>query len=147
MKKVKAYIDGACSGNPGPGGWAVLLRYEGVEKKISGGEKITTNNRMELMAAISAMKLLKYPCELSLYTDSLYVRNGLSKWIKTWSKNGWRNSKKEPVKNAELWQTLEQYTEQHDVTLHWIKGHSGHKENEIVDKMAREEAIYFKNKI
>ncbi|MBY7649084.1 MAG: ribonuclease HI [Candidatus Liberibacter europaeus] len=147
LKQVKVYIDGACSGNPGPGGWAVLLRYNGTEKKISGGEQNTTNNRMELMAAIYAFNALKYPCKVSLYTDSSYVHKGLSEWAKTWKKNGWCNSKKEIIKNAELWQNLVKSYENHEVTIYWIKGHSGHVENEIVDQMARKAALSFKEKM
>ncbi|MBA5724264.1 ribonuclease HI [Candidatus Liberibacter sp.] len=144
MKHVKAYTDGACSGNPGPGGWAVLLRYEGTEKKLSGGEQESTNNRMELMAAIAALTSLKYPCKVDLYTDSTYVHKGLSQWVKTWEKNGWRTTGNELVKNVELWKKLLKAKKIHEVTLHWIKGHSGHRENEIVDAMARNAVAAFR---
>ncbi|AGA64010.1 Ribonuclease HI [Liberibacter crescens BT-1] len=144
MKHVEVYIDGACSGNPGPGGWGALLRYGTIEKTIFGGEEQTTNNRMELTAAISALNCLKYPCKVDLYTDSVYVQKGISQWIYEWEQNGWLNSQKKSIKNVELWQKLAKAKNKHTVTLHWIKGHAGHKENEQVDKLAREALIAFK---
>ena len=128
MKHIDIFTDGACSGNPGPGGWGAVLRYGDVEKELSGGEAETTNNRMELMAAISALSALKETCEVDLYTDSAYVKDGISKWIFGWKKNGWRTSDNKPVKNAELWQALEEARNRHKVTLHWVKGHerAGH---------------------
>jgi ribonuclease HI len=137
MKHVEIFTDGACSGNPGPGGWGAILRHNGVEKELSGGEAETTNNRMELMAAISALKALKTPCKVDLYTDSNYVRDGLMKWIHGWKRNGWKTADKKPVKNAELWQALDAERMRHDVTLHWVKGHAGHPENERADELAR----------
>ncbi len=137
MKHVDIFTDGACSGNPGPGGWGAVLRYGDVEKEMSGGEAETTNNRMELMAAISALTALKTPCEVDLYTDSKYVMDGISKWIFGWKKNGWKTADKKPVKNAELWQALEAARNRHQVTLHWVKGHAGHPENERADELAR----------
>ncbi|AUB68518.1 TPA: ribonuclease HI [Legionella pneumophila] len=134
--KVEIYTDGACKGNPGPGGWGVLLRYNGIEKTLHGGEAQTTNNRMELMAAIMGLEALKRPCEVDLYTDSQYLQQGMKEWIKTWKKNGWRNSKKELVKNAELWKSLDNLASIHNIHWHWIKGHSGHLENDLVDALA-----------
>ncbi len=134
--KVEIYTDGACKGNPGPGGWGVLLRYNELEKTLHGGEALTTNNRMELMAAIKGLQALKKTCHVDLYTDSQYLRKGMTEWIKSWKKNGWRNSKKEPVKNADLWQLLDDLARLHQITWHWVKGHSGHKENDIVDLLA-----------
>ncbi|HAU1151454.1 TPA: ribonuclease HI [Legionella pneumophila] len=134
--KVEIYTDGACKGNPGPGGWGVLLRYNGREKTLHGGEAHTTNNRMELMAAIKGLEALKRPCEVDLYTDSQYLQQGMKEWIKTWKKNGWHNSKKELVKNAELWQSLDNLASIHNIHWHWVKGHSGHLENDLVDALA-----------
>lgn len=133
---VEIYTDGACKGNPGPGGWGVLLRYKSNEKCIYGAELLTTNNRMELTAAIKALQSLKRPCEVNLYSDSQYLRQGMMTWLFQWKKNGWRNSKREPVKNADLWQILDALTEQHEVHWHWVKGHSGHPENEKADELA-----------
>ncbi|MCU7487937.1 ribonuclease HI [Candidatus Liberibacter asiaticus] len=147
MREVHAYTDGACSGNPGPGGWGVLLRYKGKEKIISGGEKETTNNRMELMAAIKALTALKYPCKVLLYTDSSYVHKGFSQWIKKWQQNGWKTSDKKTVKNIDLWMKFVEASAQHKVDLYWIKGHAGNQENEKVDRIARNAAVSFKNKI
>ncbi|MBL7480955.1 ribonuclease HI [Legionella bononiensis] len=135
---VEIYTDGACKGNPGPGGWGVLLRYQGVERTLHGGEAHTTNNRMELMAAIKGLESLKRPCEVDLYTDSKYVQQGMKEWLASWKKNGWRNSKKEPVKNADLWMSLDQLASTHKVTWHWVKGHSGHLENDLVDALANQ---------
>jgi ribonuclease HI len=137
MKRVEIFTDGACSGNPGPGGWGVILRYGDAVKELSGGEAVTTNNRMELMAAIEALKALKEPVAVDLYTDSNYVREGISGWIENWKKNGWRTAAKQPVKNVELWQTLDEARRRHKVTWHWVKGHAGHPENERADELAR----------
>ena len=136
MKKVEIFSDGACKGNPGPGGWGALLRYEGTEKPLCGGEKNTTNNRMELMAAIEGLRSLKETCEVELTTDSQYVRKGITEWIKNWKKNGWKTAAKKPVKNADLWQQLDDEVTRHTVNWHWVKGHSGHRENEIADELA-----------
>lgn len=140
MKKILIFTDGACSGNPGPGGWGVLLRYESngkiSEKKMSGSQADTTNNRMELTAAIKALASLKEPCVVDLTTDSQYVKNGITEWMQNWKKNNWKNSAKKPVKNADLWQELDKLVTKHQVTWHWVKGHNGHVENAIVDKLA-----------
>ncbi|RUR12159.1 ribonuclease HI [Legionella sp. km772] len=133
---VKIYTDGACKGNPGPGGWGVLLRYNEVEKTLHGGEPLTTNNRMELMAAIKGLEALTRSCTVDLYTDSQYLRKGMSEWMRQWKLNGWKNSKKEPVKNADLWQLLDELAKKHSITWHWVKGHSGHIENDLVDALA-----------
>ncbi|MAM10786.1 MAG: ribonuclease HI [Rhizobiaceae bacterium] len=137
MKTIEIFTDGACSGNPGPGGWGAVLRYGEKERELSGGERLTTNNRMELMAAIEALKALKEPCAVSLYTDSVYLKDGIGKWIHGWKKNGWKTAAKKPVKNVELWQALEEQRNRHDVTLFWVKGHAGHAENERADELAR----------
>ena len=139
MKKhVLIFTDGACRGNPGPGGWGALLRYGSHEKTLSGGEKNTTNNRMELLAAINALKSLKQACKVDLYTDSQYVQKGISEWIIGWKKRDWKKSDKKPVKNADLWQALDKETTRHEVTWHWVKGHSGHPENEMADAIANQ---------
>ncbi|WP_315835594.1 ribonuclease HI [Bradyrhizobium prioriisuperbiae] len=135
---VQIYTDGACSGNPGPGGWGVILRFGELEKELKGGERDTTNNRMELMAAISGLEALKKPAVVDLTTDSQYVRQGITSWIFNWKKNGWRTSDKKPVKNVDLWQRLDGALRQHEVRWHWVKGHAGHAENERVDQLARE---------
>jgi ribonuclease HI len=145
-KKVEIDTDGACSGNPGPGGWGAILIWNGHRKELKGGEALTTNNRMELMAAISALEALKKGVTADLYTDSEYVRNGISSWIHGWKRNGWRTAAKKPVKNAELWQRLEQALGEHKVTWHWVKGHAGHPENERADELAREGMAEFKLK-
>ncbi len=137
---VEIYTDGACRGNPGPGGWAALLRTGDKEREISGGEALTTNNRMELTAAIRALDALKKPCRVALYTDSNYVRDGITKWIFNWQRNNWRTSDKKPVKNAELWQELLEAVQPHRIEWHWVKGHSGHPENDRVDALACAEA-------
>lgn len=137
LKTVLIYTDGACSGNPGPGGFGALLRYNQTEKEISGGEPMTTNNRMELRAAIEALSLLKNSCAVELYTDSKYVQQGITAWIPTWKKNQWRNSRKEAVKNIDLWQTLDELNQKHQIHWHWLKGHAGHPENERADELAR----------
>lgn len=146
MKTVEIFTDGACSGNPGPGGWGAILRHNGTEKELSGGEPETTNNRMELMAAIEALSALKQPCRVELYTDSVYVRDGIRSWIHGWKKNGWKTAAKKPVKNAELWQALDEARSRHDVHWHWIKGHAGHPENERADALARAALAPFKLK-
>lgn len=137
-KVVEIYTDGACKGNPGPGGWGVLLRYNGVEKTLKGAENNTTNNRMELMAAIQALEALKRPCRVELTTDSQYVRKGITEWIQGWKQRGWKNASKKPVKNADLWQRLDTLAAQHDINWHWVKGHSGHPENEMADQLANQ---------
>jgi ribonuclease HI len=137
MGKVVIHSDGACSGNPGPGGWGALLQYNGAEKEIWGGENPTTNNRMELKAAIKALEALKRRSEVDLYTDSIYVRDGITKWIHGWKRNGWKTADRKPVKNAELWQELDALIKLHDVAWHWVKGHAGHVENERADELAR----------
>lgn len=137
MKKVELFTDGACSGNPGPGGWGAILRYNGHEKELSGGEADTTNNRMELMAVIEGLQALKEPCEVTLTSDSQYVCNAISKgWAKNWKKNGWIKSDKSPAKNPELWDRLLDLLERHRVTVVWVRGHNGHPENERCDELA-----------
>ena len=138
---VEIYTDGACRGNPGPDGWAVLIRAGAREKELSGGEPLTTNNRMELLAAIRGLEGLKKPCRVHLHTDSIYVRDGITKWIHNWQRNGWRTSDRKPVKNAELWQELIDAAARHRIEWHWVKGHSGHPENERVDRLARDAAL------
>ena len=133
---VEIYSDGACRGNPGPGGWGVLLRYDGREKELWGGEAATTNNRMELMAAIRALEALKRPSRVRLYTDSLYVMKGISSWIRDWKRRGWRTAEKKPVKNEDLWRRLDELAAKHDIEWHWVRGHAGHPENERADKLA-----------
>lgn len=137
-KRVEIYTDGACSGNPGPGGWGAVLRWRGLDKEIKGGQRSTTNNQMELMAAIQALESLKRPMQVDLYTDSTYVRDGITKWIFNWKKNGWKTAAKKPVKNADLWQRLDKAIERHQVDWHWVKGHAGHPDNERADELARE---------
>jgi ribonuclease HI len=136
--EVELYTDGACSGNPGPGGWGALLRFGAVEKELSGSEALTTNNRMELMAAISGLEALKKPARVKLYTDSIYVRDGITKWLKGWKAKGWLTADKKPVKNKELWQRLEAAADIHKIDWLWVKGHSGHPENDRVDQLARD---------
>ena len=140
LQSVEIFTDGACRGNPGPGGWAALLRMGQKERELSGGEPLTTNNRMELQAAIEALNALKRPCRVDLHTDSNYVRDGITKWIYGWQRNGWRTADKKPVKNAELWQALLDAAAPHHVKWHWVKGHSGHLENDRVDALACAEA-------
>jgi ribonuclease HI len=135
---VVIFTDGACSGNPGPGGWGAILTYGDSDKEISGGEPETTNNRMELMAAISALEALKRPSRVELHTDSSYLKDGITKWIHGWKRNGWRTADKKPVKNAELWQRLDKARERHDMDWRWVRGHAGHPENERADALARE---------
>ncbi|GAB6051632.1 ribonuclease HI [Magnetospira thiophila] len=136
-KRVEIFTDGACSGNPGPGGWGVLLRWRGTEKELYGGAPETTNNRMELTAAIQALDSLKRAMDVDLYTDSTYVRDGITKWIHGWKANGWRTAAKKPVKNQDLWQKLDDSMSRHRVEWHWVKGHAGHPENERADALAR----------
>ncbi|QGM98209.1 ribonuclease HI [Methylocystis parvus] len=136
-KRVAIWTDGACSGNPGPGGWGAILRFGDVEKELSGGEAATTNNRMELMAAIMSLEALTRPCAVDLYTDSQYVRGGVTSWIKGWKTRGWKTADRKPVKNVELWRRLEAAEERHDVAWHWVKGHSGDEMNERADALAR----------
>ncbi len=137
MKQVEIFTDGACSGNPGPGGWGAVLRFGSREKELSGGEPETTNNRMELMAAIMALESLREPVEANIHTDSTYVRNGITQWINNWRRNGWRTAAKKPVKNVDLWQRLAAATATHRVSWFWIKGHAGHADNERADALAR----------
>ncbi|MFM8859213.1 MAG: ribonuclease HI [Methylocystis sp.] len=136
-EKVSIWTDGACSGNPGPGGWGAILRFRTHEKELSGGEKQTTNNRMELTAAIMALETLTRPCEIDLYTDSQYVRGGITSWITSWKARGWRTADRKPVKNIELWQRLDAAKTLHQVEWHWVKGHSGDEMNERADTLAR----------
>jgi len=135
--RVQIYTDGACSGNPGPGGWGALLRWKGTDKEMSGGERETTNNRMEMMAAISALESLKRTVPVDLYTDSTYVRDGITKWLPGWKSNGWKTAAKKPVKNQDLWLRLEAAMRDHEIKWHWVKGHAGHPENERADELAR----------
>lgn len=135
-KEVTLYTDGACSGNPGPGGWACVLVYKGTEKKLSGGEKETTNNRMEITAVIEGLKALKEPCAVDLYTDSKYVLEGATKWLSGWREKGWKRADKKPVLNVDLWQILSDLLPQHEINWHWVKGHAGNPYNERVDMMA-----------
>ena len=133
---VEIFTDGACKGNPGPGGWGVLLRFKDKEKCLHGGENNTTNNRMELKAAIEGLSALKRSCEVRLTTDSSYVKNGIQEWLPKWKQNGWRTANKKAVKNVDLWQQLDEQVSRHTVHWHWVKGHSGHRENEIADELA-----------
>ena len=146
MKRVEIFTDGACSGNPGPGGWGALLRWNGAVRELSGGEAETTNNRMELTAAIEALNALKEPCAVDLHTDSNYVKDGISGWIDGWKRNGWRTAARAPVKNVELWQQLDAARTRHRVTWHWLKGHAGHPENERADELARLAMAPFKER-
>ena len=144
MTPVEIATDGACKGNPGPGGWGALIRSGAHEKELSGGEALTTNNRMELMAAIAALNALKRPCAVTLSTDSRYVMDGLTKWIHGWKRNGWRTADKKPVKNAELWQALLEAAARHQIEWKWVKGHAGHPDNERADKLASDAAETFR---
>lgn len=135
-KRVNIYTDGACKGNPGPGGWGAVLQYGEHTKELCGGELTTTNNRMELMAAIAALSLLKEPCEIILTTDSQYVRKGITEWLTGWKRNGWKTAAKKPVKNADLWQRLDEQNGRHQISWKWVKGHSGHSGNELADQLA-----------
>ncbi len=140
LPEVEIFTDGACSGNPGPGGWGALLRCRGHEKTLSGGEPMTTNNRMELLAAIRGLEALTRRSRVELHTDSQYLRQGITDWIKRWKANGWQTAERKPVKNRELWQRLDAVTSNHDVTFHWVRGHAGHPDNERVDHLARQAA-------
>lgn len=135
-ERVEVFTDGACKGNPGPGGWGAVLKFNGSEKELFGGEETTTNNRMELMAVISSLQALKRPCDVAVTTDSQYVKNGITQWIHNWKRNGWRTAAKKPVKNDDLWKLLDEAVAQHQVSWHWVKGHSGHPENERADALA-----------
>ncbi len=143
-ERVQIWTDGACSGNPGPGGWGALLVYGGTEKELSGGAAETTNNRMELSAAIAALNALKRPCKIDLHTDSQYVKGGITGWIHGWKKNGWKTADKKPVKNVDLWQQLDEALKRHDVAWHWVRGHDGNVENEKADLLARQGMAPFK---
>ncbi len=138
---VEIFTDGACKGNPGPGGWGAILRYQGKERELKGAVEMTTNNRMELTAAIEGLTALTRPCQVQLYTDSNYLRQGMQTWLSQWKKNGWRNAKKEAVKNVDLWQRLDELAQVHHIEWHWIKGHSGHPENERADTLANEAIV------
>ena len=138
MKTVEIYSDGACRGNPGPGGWGTLLRWNGRDKELCGGEPETTNNRMELLAAIRGLEALKQPCHVVLTTDSEYLRKGITEWLPNWKRRGWKTAAKKPVKNADLWQKLDTEVQRHDIEWRWVKGHSGHTENEIADRLANQ---------
>ena len=136
MKHIEIFTDGACRGNPGPGGWGALLRYNGVERELCGGEPDTTNNRMELSAAIEGLRSLKERCTVTLTTDSVYVKSGITEWLDGWKKRNWKTAARKPVKNVDLWQELDEQNARHDVDWRWVKGHSGHRENEIADQLA-----------
>ncbi len=136
-QRVEIYTDGACSGNPGPGGWGAVLSWNGHEKTLSGGAAETTNNRMELQAAIEALRALKKPCRVDLHTDSRYVKNGITEWLPGWKAKGWKTAGKKPVKNVDLWQALDAAIARHDISWHWVKGHSGHPGNDRADELAR----------
>lgn len=144
-RRVEIFTDGACSGNPGPGGWGAILRWGDQVKELSGGEKVTTNNRMELMAAISALEALRRPSQVDLHTDSQYVKNGILTWIHGWKRNGWKTADRKPVKNADLWERLDDLRDLHEVTWHWVKGHAGHPENERADELARQGMAPYRN--
>lgn len=138
LPHVIVHTDGACSGNPGPGGWGAILKFGEVEKELKGGERNTTNNRMELLAAISALEAMKRPVSADIYTDSQYVRGGITSWIHNWKRNGWKTADRKAVKNADLWQRLDAALKQHEVRWHWVRGHAGHAENERADQLARD---------
>jgi ribonuclease HI len=142
--RVQIWTDGACSGNPGPGGWGAILRYGESDKELRGGEALTTNNRMELLAAIRALEALTRPCAVDVHTDSQYLRGGVTGWLQGWKRNGWKTADKKQVKNQDLWQELDKLIARHDVAWHWVKGHAGHDENERADELAREGMAPFK---
>jgi ribonuclease HI len=146
VTEVEIFTDGACKGNPGPGGWGAIVRSGAHEKEMSGGEPVTTNNRMELLAAIRALQALKRPCAVTIHTDSNYVKDGITKWIHGWQKNGWKTADRKPVKNAELWQELLEATATHKIDWRWVKGHSGHPENERADALASAAAGQFRKR-
>lgn len=135
--RVEIYTDGACSGNPGPGGWGAILRCRGSEKELSGGEKLTTNNRMEMQAVLAALTALTRPCAVDLYTDSEYVKKGMTEWLRGWKARGWKTADKKPVKNEDLWRALDEAAARHRIDWHWVRGHAGHPENERADALAR----------
>lgn len=143
-KQVQVHTDGACLGNPGPGGWAALLEWRGIERELAGGEPATTNNRMELMAAIAALEALKEPCEVALSTDSQYLRQGITEWLPGWRRRGWKTAGGEPVKNRDLWERLAAAAGRHAVQWHWVRGHAGHPLNERVDRLARAQALKYR---
>lgn len=145
LKQIEIFTDGACRGNPGPGGWGAIIRYNQHEKKLNGAEPHTTNNRMELTAVIQALNALKEPCHIQLTTDSQYVRNGITAWMPQWKQRNWKTSNKTPVKNIDLWQELDNAIQRHKISWHWVKGHSGHKENELADQLANEAIDKMKN--
>jgi len=145
LKYVEVHTDGACLGNPGPGGWAALLRHRGRERELAGGEAQTTNNRMELMAAIMALETLREPCQIILHTDSQYVRQGITLWMPNWVRRNWKTAGGDPVKNRELWERLQAASERHRIDWRWVKGHSGDPDNERVDQLAREQAVSFRS--
>jgi ribonuclease HI len=144
---VEMFTDGACRGNPGPGGWAVLLRTGAKEREISGGEPVTTNNRMELVAAIKGLEALKRPCRVALYTDSTYLRDGITKWLPNWKARGWKTAAREPVKNVDLWQRLEAAAARHEIEWHWVRGHAGHPMNERADQLARDAIAELRDRV
>ena len=137
MNHVEIYTDGACSGNPGPGGWGAILLFKTERRELSGGETLTTNNRMELMAAIAALEALKRHCEVHLHTDSMYLKDGITKWLPGWKKNGWKTADRKPVKNIDLWQRLDEAAAKHKISWRWVRGHDGHELNEAADALAR----------
>ena len=141
---VVIHTDGACSGNPGPGGWGVVMDWNGTRKELYGGEQLTTNNRMELVAATEGLKALKRGCTVEMHVDSVYVKDGIGKWIHSWKKNGWKTADKKPVKNVELWQALDEAIQRHEISWHWVKGHAGHPDNERADELARQGMAPFK---
>ena len=145
MKEVEVHTDGSCLGNPGPGGWGVVLRYQGRERELAGGESLTTNNRMELMAAIMALEALSEPCRITLQTDSQYVRQGITEWMANWVRRNWKTAGGDPVKNRDLWERLHAASQRHTIEWRWVKGHSGDPDNERVDVLARNEAIKFRD--
>ena len=144
---VEIFTDGACRGNPGPGGWGVVLRYKGTEKTLHGGEALTTNNRMELMAAIAALEALKRPSKVVLTTDSQYVKKGITEWLKDWKRRGWKTADRKPVKNVDLWQRLDEVVAKHQIKWHWVRGHTGHAENERADALANRGIDELQNKL
>lgn len=147
MKKVTIYSDGACDGNPGPGGWAAVLQYGERHREIAGHASATTNNRMELQAAIEALQVLKEPCEIAFHTDSEYLRNGITSWIGTWKRKGWQTKERKPVKNADLWKQLDALKTSHQISWHWVKGHSGNPQNERCDALATEQIRLLRKKL
>jgi ribonuclease HI len=146
LPHVSIYTDGACSGNPGPGGWAALLRYGVREKELTGGVSKTTNNRMEMTAALEALNLLKTPCQVDFYSDSEYLRKGITEWMANWKRRGWKTAAKKPVKNQDLWKALDHAIQPHQIIWHWVRGHAGHRDNERVDQLARQ-ALHSNRKI